>query len=70
MPLHRDPAPFLRVHVAAEPTKYQGLHDTPENATLIERFVNAAETFEIVNGRAVSVRAPEAGQPIPGVRYF
>lgn len=69
MSLHRDPGPSLVHHVTAAPTKFQGMHDTPENAAQIERFVNAADTFEIVNGRAVSVRNPEAGQPILGVRY-
>lgn len=68
MPL--PPAPVHVHHAVAAPTKYQGLYDTPENTALIERFVNAAETFEIVNGRAVSVRNPATGQPIPGVRYF
>jgi hypothetical protein len=66
---HRN-VPPKQYHALAPILGNTGQPDTPENRARMERVLDAADGFEIVDGRAVQLRNPGAGQPVPGVRYF
>jgi len=64
---HRDAAPVFRFGATAGNTLGNtGQRDTPEARAKMERVLDAAEAFEVVNGRVVQVRHPVTGLPLTG----
>jgi hypothetical protein len=68
MTQHRDPAPVFRFHAMAGNTLGNtGQPDTPEARAKMERVLDAADAFEVVNGRVIQVRHPVTGLPLAGL---
>lgn len=66
---HRDPAPIFRSHALPANRLGAGQYDTPENRAKMERVLDAAESFEVINGRVVQVRHPVTGLPLVSRGY-
>lgn len=70
---HRAPAPVFRASAVTQPrTQVQGLYPHLQTQAQAEaqadKLAAAADAFVIVNGRAVQVRDPITGLPLPGFK--